>query len=70
MPQEGLLAKYNLLQFTEVVKAVTEGNPRRLSAAMAAHQAFFIKCGIYLILEKLRTITYRNLFITSGSVSK
>ncbi|XP_037088603.1 PCI domain-containing protein 2-like [Pollicipes pollicipes] len=62
MPQEQLLAKYNLLQFSEVVRAVKEGNPRRLSDAMAAHQAFFIKCGIYLILEKLRTITYRNLF--------
>ncbi|XP_043225475.1 PCI domain-containing protein 2-like [Amphibalanus amphitrite] len=72
MPQESLLVKYNLLQFSEVVKAVTEGNPRRLSAAMAAHQAFFIKCGIYLILEKLRTITYRNLFkkvfLLTGSV--
>ena len=62
MPQESLLAKYGLLQFSEVVRAVTEGNPRRLSDAMTAHQAFFIRCGIYLILEKLRTITYRNLF--------
>jgi len=72
MPQDQLLAKYNLRQFSEVVRAVKEGNPRRLSQAMAAHQAFFIKCGIYLILEKLRTITYRNLFkkvyLLTGSV--
>ncbi|XP_022245399.1 PCI domain-containing protein 2-like [Limulus polyphemus] len=62
MPSMQLLTKYDLKQFSEVVKAVTEGNLLRLSAAMTANEAFFIKCGIYLILEKLKIITYRNLF--------
>ncbi|XP_076339115.1 PCI domain-containing protein 2 isoform X5 [Tachypleus tridentatus] len=62
MPSMHLLEKYDLKQFSEVVKAVIEGNLLRLSAAMTANEAFFIKCGIYLILEKLKIITCRNLF--------
>lgn len=62
MPSEALLRKYDLMQFAEVVSAVTEGNLRRLDGALSANEEFFIKSGIYLILERLRVITYRNLF--------
>jgi hypothetical protein len=34
----------------------------RLNSALEANEKFFIKAGIYLILEKLKIITYRNLF--------
>ena len=30
--------------------------------ALQKNEGFFIKCGIYLILEKLKIIAYRNLF--------
>ena len=40
----------------------SSGNLLQLNAAMEHHEAFFIRCGIYLILEKLKIITYRNLF--------
>lgn len=62
MPKLSLLRKYELQQFSDVVQAVSSGNLLLLNAAMQKHEVFFIRCGIYLILEKLKTITYRNLF--------
>lgn len=62
LPTPSLLRKYDLLQFSEVVLAVREGNLLRLNKALLQHDAFFIRCGVYLILEKLKVTTYRNLF--------
>ena len=33
-----------------------------MNESLEKNEKFFIKCGIYLILEKLKVITYRNLF--------
>ncbi|CAF95778.1 unnamed protein product [Tetraodon nigroviridis] len=62
MPTHQLLRKYDLLQFADVTKGVSEGNLLLLNEALAKHETFFIRCGIFLILEKLKIITYRNLF--------
>uniref|UniRef100_A0A8C9V1J6 PCI domain-containing protein 2 n=1 Tax=Scleropages formosus TaxID=113540 RepID=A0A8C9V1J6_SCLFO len=62
MPTHQLLRKYDLMQFAEVTRAVSEGNLLLLNDALAKHETFFIRCGIFLILEKLKVITYRNLF--------
>ncbi|KAL8578368.1 PCI domain-containing protein 2 [Nucella lapillus] len=62
MPKQELLRKYDLLQFADITKAVASGNLLQLNEALEKHEAFFIRCGIYLILEKLKKITYRNLF--------
>ncbi|XP_063809192.1 PCI domain-containing protein 2 isoform X2 [Pseudophryne corroboree] len=62
MPTIQLLKQYDLMQFAEVTKAVSDGNLLLLSEALAKHESFFIRCGIFLILEKLRIITCRNLF--------
>ncbi|KAM9319321.1 PCI domain-containing protein 2 isoform 4-T4 [Gastrophryne carolinensis] len=62
MPTIYLLKKYDLMQFAEVTKAVSEGNLLLLTEALNKHETFFIRCGIFLILEKLKIITYRNLF--------
>nr|XP_048711794.1 PCI domain-containing protein 2 isoform X8 [Caretta caretta] len=62
MPTIQLLKKYELMQFAEVTKAVSEGNLLLLNDALTKHETFFIRCGIFLILEKLKIITYRNLF--------
>jgi len=61
MPKRELLEKYDLRQFTDVAHAVSSGNLSLLNEALERNEAFFIKCGIYLILEKLKVITYRNL---------
>lgn len=62
MPTQAILKKYDLMEFSEVVLAVKEGNLLRLNEALEKNEKFFIKCGIFLILEKLKIITYRNLF--------
>ncbi|CAI9736505.1 domain-containing 2-like [Octopus vulgaris] len=62
MPKRDVLERYDLLQFSDVAKAVSSGNLLLLNEALLQNEAFFIKCGIYLILEKLKIITYRNLF--------
>ncbi|KAK9980418.1 hypothetical protein ABG768_000029 [Culter alburnus] len=62
MPTHQLLKKYDLMQFADVTKAVSEGNLLLLNEALVKHETFFIRCGIFLILEKLKIITYRNLF--------
>uniref|UniRef100_A0A915D7T3 PCI domain-containing protein 2 homolog n=1 Tax=Ditylenchus dipsaci TaxID=166011 RepID=A0A915D7T3_9BILA len=62
MPTLHLLQFYNLEQFSTVVESVKNGNLRQLNEALQKHQHFFIKCGIFLMLEKLKVITYRNLF--------
>ncbi|KAB0341384.1 hypothetical protein FD754_018310, partial [Muntiacus muntjak] len=69
MPTVELLRKYHLMQFAEVTRAVSEGNLLLLNEALAAHETFFIRCGIFLILEKLKIITYRNLFKKVNSLS-
>eukprot|EP00057_Strongylocentrotus_purpuratus_P023407 XP_011677881.1 PREDICTED: PCI domain-containing protein 2 [Strongylocentrotus purpuratus] len=62
MPKTSLLEKYDLMQFADIAKATKTGDLRLLTSAMSKNEAFFIKCGVYLIIEKLQTITYRNLF--------
>ena len=62
MPSQDLLSKYDLLQFRDVVTSVKQGNLLKLNDALEKNERFFIKCGIFLILEKLKIITYRNLF--------
>ncbi|XP_017892492.1 PCI domain-containing protein 2 [Ceratina calcarata] len=62
MPKHGVLAKYNLMEFGELMEAVKKGDLKNLEKVMAKHESFFIGAGIYLIVEKLKIIAYRNLF--------
>ncbi|WAR27388.1 PCID2-like protein [Mya arenaria] len=48
--------------FKKADEYLTSGNIRQLNEVMEKHELYFIKCGIYLILEKLKIIAYRNLF--------
>merc|ERR1719474_324225 len=62
MPKDSLLQKYDLLEFKGVMSSVKEGNLQRLNRELDNHEKTFIQWGIFLILEKLKIITYRNLF--------
>ncbi|RWS04363.1 PCI domain-containing protein 2-like protein [Dinothrombium tinctorium] len=62
MPRRELLEKYSLLEFEPIIQAVKDGNLKKLDLALEVNSDFFWKFGIYLILEKLRIIAYRNLF--------
>lgn len=62
MPSLKLLKQYDLEPFVAVRNSVISGNYLMLTKALEENQSFFIKVGIYLILEKLKIITFRNLF--------
>ena len=62
MPKQSLLEKYNLMEFWELVESVKRGDLSRLESVKAKHETFFIEAGIYLIVEKLKLLAYRNLF--------
>jgi len=61
-PKNRLLAKYKLHQFERLILAVTTGNLKLFKQSMDEFQEFFIKKGIFLMLEKLTKDVYRNLF--------
>lgn len=62
MPSVDLLEKYDLLQFLDLISMVKNGDLRGIDRIMEEHESFFISAGIYLIVEKLKIIAYRNLF--------
>lgn len=56
------LQKYKLTQFQGLIDAVRHGHLKKFNESLESHQEFFIKKGIFLILEKLKIFVYRNLF--------
>ncbi|KAJ2951987.1 hypothetical protein O0L34_g4250 [Tuta absoluta] len=62
MPSKKLLQKYDLMQFWDLVTAVKNGDLKGIDAVMEEHEGFFIRAAIYLIVEKLKIVAYRNLF--------
>ncbi|RWS24846.1 PCI domain-containing protein 2-like protein [Leptotrombidium deliense] len=62
MPKRSLLENYSVLEFEPIVEAVKDGDLRKLDAALEHYSDFYWNFGIYLVLEKLRIIAYRNLF--------
>lgn len=62
IPKREVLEKYDVIQFWDLVVAVCQGNLKSFDELMEKHESFFIKCGIYLIIDKLKIIAYRNLF--------
>ena len=62
LPASLLLEKYKLTQFSNLVEAVSTGNLKLFSHTTQLQQIFFIRSGIFLLVEKLRMLAYRNLF--------
>lgn len=62
MPKKEVLERYNVLQFHELACALKDGNVKKFDDVIQKHEIFFIENGIYLIVEKLKIIAYRNLF--------
>ena len=62
MPAPSLLDKYKLTQFLSIVEAVSTGNLKLFDQTTQSQQLFFIRSGIFLLVEKLRMLAYRNLF--------
>lgn len=62
-PSIELLEKYNLeSRFSNLVRAVREASLELLHAALEEQEEFYIQNSIFLVLEKLKNVIYRNLF--------
>jgi tetratricopeptide (TPR) repeat protein len=60
-PKPHIISKYGLSQFSQLCRACRTGNVRLFDDTMAANQEWFIKRGIYVILQRAKIICYRNL---------
>lgn len=60
-PHPKLLQKYHFPQFQAIATAIRRGDLKAFNDNLVRHEDFFIRKGIFLILEKLRKFVYRNL---------
>jgi len=60
-PTQSLLKKYELNEFMSMVDSIYNGNLRAFNDSLTRYQDLFIRRGIYLLLEKCKTVCYRNL---------
>lgn len=62
LPSARLLEKYSLHEFIPIVEGVRTGDLRTFHDGLVKYQDLFIHRGTYLLLEKCKTVCYRNLF--------
>ena len=62
LPTLALLKKYQLECYVPIAKALRDGNIRKLDLSVRENESIFAAYGIYLILERLKIVAYRNLF--------
>uniref|UniRef100_A0AC34PXM2 CSN12-like protein n=1 Tax=Panagrolaimus sp. JU765 TaxID=591449 RepID=A0AC34PXM2_9BILA len=58
IPAPHVLEEYGLAEFQPVVDGVNHGDIDEFRKGLAKHSLFFLKSGIFLILEKLISLTY------------
>lgn len=61
MPSTNLLKKYDLGILSELVYALKDGNVKKYRECINANELYYMKCGVYLVLQKLINLVYRNL---------
>ncbi|GBG67103.1 hypothetical protein CBR_g78884 [Chara braunii] len=61
LPSYELLKAYHLYEYIDVVRAIRSGDVRLLKKALLRHEDRFLKAGVYLVLEKLETVVYRQI---------
>jgi hypothetical protein len=61
-PSPALLRQYNLAYFVNLCRAVDRGDLRTFERELDDHQQLFIRHGSYLLVERAKTIAYRNFF--------
>jgi hypothetical protein len=62
LPTQALLQKYDLKEFVPLVQGIRQGNLLIFNNGLLQYQDLFIRRGTYLLLEKCKTVCYRNLF--------
>ncbi|XP_058738247.1 enhanced ethylene response protein 5 [Vicia villosa] len=61
LPNHRLLEKYNLLEYGNIVLALKRGDPRLLRRALQDHEDWFLRSGVYLVLEKIELQVFQRL---------
>lgn len=56
-----MIHKYELYEFAELSDSLCKGDMKKFNDAMNTYEHSFIRQGTYLLLERCRTICYRNL---------
>jgi hypothetical protein len=67
-PSPQLLRKHRLFYFENLCRAVDRGDLRLFERELDAHQQRFIRHGSYLLVERAKTIAYRNFFLRVHSL--
>ena len=62
LPAPGLLARHGIAHLQELIDAVRSGNVRGLDAVLERRRDLLIDRGLFLALDRLKTVAYRNLF--------
>jgi hypothetical protein len=57
-----VLNKYQLDEFKPLIEGIRKGDLRTFQDGLVKYQGRFIRQGTYLLLEKCKTVCYRNLF--------
>jgi hypothetical protein len=60
LPSQQLLEKYNLQQFTGLVRAVKEGNIELFHRTVDEYEDYFIKTATFIVIERVRVYVYRT----------
>ena len=61
-PSVLFLNKYALKEYEGITKAIITGNIKLFNQQFELYEELFINKGVYLIVDKLKTVIYRNLF--------
>ncbi|KAK3210512.1 hypothetical protein Dsin_015218 [Dipteronia sinensis] len=61
LPKYSILAKFNLVEYSNIVQALRRGDLRLLRQALQDHEDQFLRSGVYLVLEKLELQVYQRL---------
>lgn len=63
LPTDALLERHGLARYySGIVRAMRTGNVAVFNGAMEEHREYFIREGVYLLLERLQMHVYRTLF--------
>lgn len=61
LPSRAMLSRYNMYWFVDIAAAIKSGNLSLFTRAVNQHESFFIRKGLYLAIEKMRSLVYRSL---------
>jgi len=61
-PTKELLEKYQLKEYIKISDAIRNGDVKSYNEELEKYEELYISKGVYLVMDKLKLIVYRNLF--------